>query len=137
MFAGSCGSYLRVLLVVVLLGSDPATHQVVPDSVGQGEVVVPGRRYVPVLHQGEVEVSVKAPFDLRDVPEPRDAPHTDLLPLLLVGQRRRHVSTKRSGRRSSKTGLMDEDGPQTLENTWQVEQEDDTQPRPLSGLEGV
>lgn len=95
-FAGSCCSYLRVLLVVVLLGSDPAAHQVVPDSVGQGEVIVPGRGHIPVLHQGEVEVSVKTPFDLRNVPEPRDAPHTDLLPLLLVRQRRRHGSTKKA-----------------------------------------
>ena len=32
---------LGVLLVVVLLGADPARHQVVLHRVGQGEVVVP------------------------------------------------------------------------------------------------
>lgn len=79
--------------------------------MGQGEVVVPGRRDVPVLHQSEVKVSVKTPLDLHDVPEPGDAPDTDLLPLLLVGQRRRHVSTKTPGRRSTEGGLVEEDDP--------------------------
>lgn len=96
--AGSCRSYLRVLLVVVLLGADPAAHQVVPDGVGQGEVVVPGRRDVAVLHQSEVQVSVKAPLDLRHVRQPRNAPHADLLPPLLVAERRRHVSLQHPGR---------------------------------------
>ncbi len=109
--AGFCCSYLGVLLVVVLLGADPAAHQVVPDGVGQGEVVVPGRRNVPVLHQGEVKVSVKTPLDLHNVPEPGDAPDTDLLPLLLVGQRRRHVSTKTPGTRRPESGRVDEDEP--------------------------
>lgn len=97
------GSYLRVLLVVVLLGADPAAHQVVPDGVGQGEVVVPGSRHVPVLHQREVKVSVKTSLDLADVSEPGDAPDADLLPLLLVGERRRHVCTHRSGSGRSET----------------------------------
>lgn len=88
-----CCSYLGVLLVVVLLGADPAAHQVVPDGVRQGEVVVPGSRHVPVLHHSEVKVSVEAPLDLRNISEPRNAPHADLLPLLLVAQRHRHVPT--------------------------------------------
>ena len=109
--AGSCGSYLRVSLVVVLLGPDPAAHQVVPHGVGQGEVVVPGRRYVAVLHQREMEVTVETPLDLRYVPESGDAADTDLFPLLLVGQRRRHGSTKTTRRRSAESGLGDGDGP--------------------------
>lgn len=83
--------YLGVLLVVVLLGADPAAHQVVPDSVSQGEVVVPGRGDIPVLDQGEVEVTVKVPLDSGNVFEPRDAAHANLFPLLLVTKRRRHV----------------------------------------------
>lgn len=107
----SCCSYLGVRLVVVLLGADPAAHQVVPDGVGQGEVIVPGSGDVSVLHQGEVKVSVEAPFDLRHISEPGDAPHADLLPLLLVGERRRHVSTQTAGRRRAESGLTDEDDP--------------------------
>lgn len=76
--------YLGVLLVVVLLGADPAAHKVVPDSVSQGEVVVPGRGDIPVLDQGEVEVSVKVPLDSGNVFEPRDAAHANLFPLLVV-----------------------------------------------------
>lgn len=83
--------YLGVLLVVVLLGADPAAHQVVPHSVSQGEVVVPGRGDIPVLDQGEVQVTVKVPLDPRNVFEPRDATHANLFPLLLVAERRRHV----------------------------------------------
>lgn len=84
--------YLGVLLVVVLLGADPAAHQVVPDGVGQGEEVVPGRGDVPVLDQGEVEVTVKVALDSGDVFEPRDGAHANLFPLFVVAERRRHVS---------------------------------------------
>ena len=42
------------LLVVMLLGSDPARHQVVLHRVGQGEVVVPLSGDMSVLDDGVV-----------------------------------------------------------------------------------
>lgn len=83
-------SHLGVFLVVVLLGSDPAAHQVIPHRVREGEVVIPRRGHVPVLHQGEVQVPVKALLDLGHVSETRDAAHADLFALLVVAQRLRH-----------------------------------------------
>lgn len=83
--------YLRVGFIVKLLRSDPPPHQVIPHGVSQGEVVVPGRGDVPVLHQGEVQVTVEALLQLRHVLHLHDAPDADLLALLLVGQRFRHA----------------------------------------------
>lgn len=104
--------YLGVLLVVVLLGADPAAHQVVPDSVSQGEVVVPGRGDIPVLDQGEVEVTVKVPLDSGNVFEPRNAAHANLFPLLLVAERRRrHVFGILARTTSTERGLSSEDEP--------------------------
>lgn len=82
--------YLRVGFIVKLLRSDPPPHQVIPHGVSQGEVIVPGRGDVPVLHQGEVQVAVEALLQLRHVLHLHDAPDADLLALLLVGQRFRH-----------------------------------------------
>lgn len=89
-FQSRTGCYLRVGLIVKLLGSDPPPHQVIPHGVGQGEVIVSGRGDVPVLDQGEVQVTVEALLQLRHVLHLHDAPDTNLLALLLVGQRFRH-----------------------------------------------
>lgn len=83
--------YLRVCLVVKLLRPDPSAHQVVSHGVGQGEVVIPGRRDVPVFDQGEVQVAIEALLQLGHVLHSHDAPDADLLPLLLVGERSRHA----------------------------------------------
>jgi hypothetical protein len=40
--------YLRILLIVVLLGLDPAGDQVILHRVGQGEVVVPAKSDNPL-----------------------------------------------------------------------------------------
>lgn len=77
--------YLWVGFIVKLLRPDPPAHQVVPHGVSQGEVIVPGRGDVPVLHQGEVQVTVEALLQLRHVLHLHDAPDADLLALLLVG----------------------------------------------------
>lgn len=82
--------YLRVGFIVKLLRSDPPPHQVIPDGVRQGEVIVPGCGDVPVLDQGEVQVAVEALLQLRHVLHLHDAPDADLLALLLVGDRCRH-----------------------------------------------
>lgn len=57
----------------------------------QGEVVIPGVGDVPVLHQGEVQVSIEALLQLRHVLHAHDPPDADLLALLLVGERSRHA----------------------------------------------
>lgn len=60
-------TYFRVFLVVVLLGPDPPAHQVVSHRVRQGEVVIPLRGHVSVLHQCEVEVPVEVSLQVRHV----------------------------------------------------------------------
>lgn len=74
----------------MLLGADPAAHQVVAHRVGQREVVIAGGGDVAVLDEGEVEMAIEALAHLGHVPQPRDAPHADLLPTVPVAQRRRH-----------------------------------------------
>lgn len=43
----------------MLLRPDPAPHQVVPNSIGQGKIVVPFGGDIAVFHQGEVEMPVE------------------------------------------------------------------------------
>lgn len=83
-------AHLGVPLVVVLLGADPAAHQVVAHRVGQREVIIAGGGDVAVLDEGEVEVAIEALAHLGHVAQPRDAPHADLLPTLAIAQRCRH-----------------------------------------------
>ena len=63
-------TYLGVFLIIALLGADPASSQLFSNGVGQGQVVVPGGRHAPVLHQGQVEVPVEAVLDLRHISVP-------------------------------------------------------------------
>ena len=83
-------AYFWVFLIVMLLRPDPAAHQVVPDRVGQGKVVVPFCGHISVLHQGEVEVPVEISFQVRNVFHPGQPTDGDLLPLVLVCQRLGH-----------------------------------------------
>lgn len=82
--------YLRVCLIVKLLRPDPSAHQVIPDCVSQGKVVIPGCCNVPVLDQGEVQVAVETLLQLGHILHTHDAPDADLLALLLVGERSGH-----------------------------------------------
>lgn len=83
-------AYLGVPLVVVLLRPDPSRGEVVPDGVGEGEVVVPGSGHVPVLHQRVVEVAVKGLLHVGHILHLSDAPHGDLLPFVQVALRGGH-----------------------------------------------
>ena len=83
---------LGVLVVVVLLCADPARDQMVANRVREREVVVARCRYVTVLHEREVKVTVERLLHCRYVLDQSDAAHTDLLALLFVvlGYRVRH-----------------------------------------------
>ena len=76
---------LRVRLVPPLLGSNPSRHQMILDSVGQGEIVVPSRRDVPVLDEGVVEVTVEALLDVGHVLDRGNRADGDLLAPIGVG----------------------------------------------------
>lgn len=76
--------YLGVLLIVVLLSSDPAGNQVILDRVGEGEVIVAGRGHVPVLDEGVVQVPVEGLLNFGHVLDADYSPHADLLPLLVI-----------------------------------------------------
>lgn len=82
--------YLGVLLVVVLLGTDPARDQVVFDAVGQRKVVVTGGGHIAVLDQRIVQVPVERLLHLAHILHLGDAPNTNLLPLITVRHRLRH-----------------------------------------------
>lgn len=76
----------------MLLGPDPAAHQVVPNRVGQGKVVVSFGRDISVLHQGEMEVSIEISFEVSYIFYSRQAADGYLLPLVVVGERLGHAS---------------------------------------------
>lgn len=80
--------YLWIGVVIVLLRSYPPRSKIIPDHVGQSKKIVPGRGYVSVLDQREMQVSVERLFHRDDVFQSGDWRHADLLPELFdVGQR--------------------------------------------------
>lgn len=83
-------AHLRVCLIVKLLRPDPSAHQVIPDSMSQGKVVIPGCCNVPVLDQGEVQVAVETLLQLGHILHTHDASDADLLALFLVCERFGH-----------------------------------------------
>lgn len=92
--------YLGVLLVIVLLRTNPSRHQVVPDTVGQGKEVIAGRGDIAILRQGVVKVSVEGLLEVPYILDVDDATHWDLLPLLVIGVCRRHDDDLINGIRS-------------------------------------
>lgn len=90
------GTYFGILLIVVLLGSDPPADQMIPHRVGQSKVVISSGRHISVLDQREVEVSVEVLLQLCDVLHAGEASHRDLFLSFVVRQGLRH-----SGWRSS------------------------------------
>lgn len=62
----------------------------VPDGVGQGEVVVPGRGDIPVLDQRVVQVAIKCLLHVGHILHLCDAPHGNLLPFVQVALRGGH-----------------------------------------------
>jgi hypothetical protein len=97
--------YLGTLVVVVLLCTDPAPHQVVAHCVRKGEVVVAGGGHIAVLDQSEVQVTVETLFQLGHILYAHDASDADLPSLLLVGQGLCHGCGRREHRTVS--GLQD------------------------------
>ena len=106
--------HLGVALVVVLLRADPAAHQVVAHRVSQREEVVAGRGHIAVLDQCEVQVPIEALPHLGHVSQPRNAAHTDLLPLLAVSQRLRHRAVEEDERQSREDNANTEDAAAAL-----------------------
>lgn len=84
-------TYLGVLLVIILLCSDPSRNQVIFHCMGQGKVVIPRSGHIPVLNEGVVEMPVESLLDLGHVLNSRNAPHADLLPLITVRLRLAHL----------------------------------------------
>lgn len=97
-------THLRVGLIVELLCSDPATHQMIPHRVREREIIIPRRRDVPVFDQREVQVPVEALLELRHILHTDDPSDADLLAFLLVRQRRRHPEDHRL-HRAQRTGV--------------------------------
>ena len=75
-----CIKYLGILLVVILLGANPSSDQMIANGVGQGKEVVSRGGYVSVLHQGVVKVPIERGFDVGDILYLRNTAHADLLP---------------------------------------------------------
>ncbi len=77
-------THLGVGLVVELLCSDPAAHQVITHRLREREIIIARRRDVPVFDQREVQVPVKALLQLCHILHTDDPSDADLLALLLV-----------------------------------------------------
>lgn len=83
-------TYFGIFLIVVLLGSDPPAHQVVPHSVGKSKVVIPFGSHIPVLDQREVKMPVKIRLQVCDVLHAGQTSHRNLFLSIMVRQRLRH-----------------------------------------------
>lgn len=83
-------TYFGVFLIVVLLSSDPPANQVLPHSVGQGEVVIPPGGHISVLDQREVEMPVEILLQRRNVFDAGESSHGNLFLSIVVGQRFGH-----------------------------------------------
>lgn len=83
-YCAGAGTHFGVLLIVVLLGSDPSAHQVVPHRVGESKVVIPPGRHISVLDQREVEVSVEILLQVCHVFHAGEASHGDLFLSVVV-----------------------------------------------------
>lgn len=98
--------YLGVLLVVVLLCPDPSRGEVVPDGVGQSEVVVSRSGHIPVFDQSVVEVAVKSLLHVGHILHLGDPPHGDLLPFVQVALRGGHGAGEGGGVLLSPSGAL-------------------------------
>lgn len=76
--------YLGILLVIVLLRTNPSRDEIVLDAMGQSEEVIAGRGDVTVLHQGVVKVPVEGLLKIADVLDVDDTAYRNLLPLLVI-----------------------------------------------------
>ena len=76
-------AHLRIVLVVVLLRTNPSPHQLVAHGVSRGLVEVVGGGDVAVLDDGLVQVAVERRLDSCHVFQLRNVAHGDLL--LAVG----------------------------------------------------
>lgn len=86
------GSYLRVLLVIILLSTNPSRHQVVLDAVCQRKEVIPARGHITIFHQRVVQMPVECFLEIPDVLHVNNPTHRDLLPLLVIHVAGRHLS---------------------------------------------
>ena len=76
--------YLWVFLVVVLLRPDPASHQMVPDSVCQGEEIIPRSSNIAILHQSEMKMLVEGLFYVGHIFYLCNASNADLFAPIVV-----------------------------------------------------
>ena len=90
-------TYFGILLIVILLGSDPPADQVFPHGVGESKVVIPSGRHISVLDQRKVEMSVEILLQFRHILDAGEASHWDLFLPVVVGQGLRHGGTSCSG----------------------------------------
>lgn len=77
--------YLGVLIIVVLLGSNPARDKVVPHGVGQGKVVVSRSSDISIFHQSVMHMTIERPLHLSHIFYCYNTSHRDLLPLVGIG----------------------------------------------------
>lgn len=68
-------TYFGILLIVILLGSDPPADQVFPHGVGESKVVIPSGRHISVLDQRKVEMSVEILLQFCHILDAGEASH--------------------------------------------------------------
>lgn len=79
-------AYLRVLLVIILLRTDPSRRQVISNRMRQSEIVISSRGHISILDHGEMQVAIEGLLDVGHIFHLGDASNTDLLALIVIRQ---------------------------------------------------
>lgn len=96
-------AYLWIFLEVMLLCSNPATNQMILNTMSQGEVIIAWSRNISVFNQSEMEVTIETFLHFPDVLNLSDSAHRNLFTLVNVSNGTTHVwLLLRNGTRNSK-----------------------------------
>lgn len=77
-------THLWVLLIVMLLGTDPTPHQIISDGVGKREVVVSRCRHISIFHNRVMQMAIKSLLEFDNIFHRSNTTNADLLSLLVV-----------------------------------------------------
>lgn len=77
-------THLWILLIVMLLGTDPTPHQIISHGVGKREVVVSRCRHISIFHNRVMQMAIKSLFEFDNIFHGSNTTNTDLLSLLVV-----------------------------------------------------
>lgn len=83
-------SYLWILLIIVLLCSNPSWYKMILHCMCQGKIVIPVSGNISVFYEGVVEVPIKGLFNFVNIIKCSDTSYTDLFFSFCIGLRCSH-----------------------------------------------